>query len=70
MPAANSNVPAIADVIRENWHRSTPDLVIAIRQHHPRATTREIIAELRRQAAENLAEADALAMAGPAEGIA
>lgn len=70
MPAANSNAPSLAALIRENWHRSTPDLHAIILQHRPDATTPEIVAELRRQAAENLAEADRLAMAGPAEGCA
>ncbi len=70
MPAANSNVPSLAELIREHWSKSTPALYAIIAQHHPAATKSEIISELRRQAAENLAEADRLAMAGPAEGTA
>lgn len=75
MPAANSNTPPLAELIAEHWARPTDELCTIIARHHPTATTAEIVAELRRQAEANFAEAnfaeaDALAIAGPAEGLA
>jgi hypothetical protein len=55
-----TRTPTLGELIQTHWEKPTGDLVTIIARHHPAATTAEIIAELERQAAAALAEADAL----------
>lgn len=50
--------PTLAELISEHWAKPTDELCTIIARHHPAASTSEIVAELRRQATANLAEAD------------
>ncbi len=57
--------PTLAELIREHWEKPTGELCTLIARHRPAATSAEIGAELRKQAAAAFAEADALDRLSP-----